>query len=179
LNGELTLNIAGLLKPWRQGLDPKEIYREVGEYIELLTSVSNEHLRPDGGLTKDHAKALLDAVVRLEKQIERAAEESPEMRIRTRGVDFGWLREECEDAIKAAHSKRDRIKEQCAKSALHLNLKFCDEQPTSGSRESRFRKLTTLVYQAVTGGIDCDLERACENALRPYREIISTEYPPK
>jgi len=102
LNGELTLNIAGLLKPWRQGLDPKEIYREVGEYIELLTSVSNEHLRPDGGLTKDHAKALLDAVVRLEKQIERAAEESPEMRIRTRGVDFGWLREECEDAIKAA-----------------------------------------------------------------------------
>ncbi len=149
------------------------------EYIELLTCVTNEHLRPDDGVTRDHAKALLNTVIRLEKQIKRAAEQSPEMRIRTRGVDFGWLREECEDAIKARSSKRDRIKERCARSALHLNLKFCEERPTSGSRESRFRKLTTLVYQAVTGEIDCDLECACENALRPYRALISTEYPPK
>jgi hypothetical protein len=152
-----------------------EIEKAVRDDIKLLQDVTREFYKPDvKERTRDGAQRIRADLARLAKTIAHVTKASPEMNVRLRGRPLGleWLREECDAAIKAKKDKKDQCKVACARTAMYLILKFSGKDPTSGSRTSPLRKIAGLLYRAIGGETDADLERACEVVLKPMRPLI-------
>jgi hypothetical protein len=72
-----------------------------------------------------------------------------------RGVDPGF----------ATHPNYDQAKHSCAWLALGLMRELSDGKIT-GTKDSAFRAVTSLLYEAVSGQPDVDLKRACDSVLQ-------------
>ena len=77
------------------------------------------------------------------------------------------LREVCAHAVDpgfATHPNYDHAK-HCAWNALGLMRELSDGKIT-GTKDSAFRVVTGLLYEAVSGRPDADLKRACDSVLQ-------------
>ena len=162
-----------------------EILAAVGEQIDLLRNVNSEIFsRTAVRNTRKGAKLLLTDIKAFEG---RVADATPELRFRLGldlpQVEFGTQRllielkhfkDECNAAIKAA-SGRNQLKEWRARIAVSLIVRYSKRKPHSGSAESAYRKISGLLYKAVTGqppGRD-NLKRACDTVLKAMSEAAS------
>ncbi len=78
------------------------------------------------------------------------------------------LREVCARAVDpgfASHPNYDHAKHLCAWNALGLMRELSDRKIT-GTKDSAFRVVTGLLYEAVSGQPDADLKRACDSVLQ-------------
>jgi hypothetical protein len=78
------------------------------------------------------------------------------------------LREVCARAVDpgfASHPNYDHAKHLCAWHALGLMRELSDRKIT-GTKDSVFRVVTGLLYEAVSGQPDADLKRACDSVLQ-------------
>jgi hypothetical protein len=78
------------------------------------------------------------------------------------------LREVCARAVDpgfATHPNYDHAKHLCAWHALGLMRELSDGKIT-GTKDSAFRVVTGLLYEAVSGQPDADLKRACDSVLQ-------------
>jgi hypothetical protein len=78
------------------------------------------------------------------------------------------LREVCAHAVDpgfATHPNYDHAKHLCAWNALGLMRELSDGKIT-GTKDSTFRVVTGLLYEAVSGRPDADLKRACDSVLQ-------------
>jgi hypothetical protein len=78
------------------------------------------------------------------------------------------LREVCAHAVDpgfATHPNYDHAKHLCAWNALGLMRELSDRKIT-GTKDSAFRVVTGLLYEAVSGRPDADLKRACDSVLQ-------------
>jgi hypothetical protein len=83
------------------------------------------------------------------------------------GVELKRLRKVCARAIDpgfASHPNYDHAKHTCAWHALGLMRELSDGKIT-GTKDSAFRVVTGLLYEAVSGQPDADLKRACDSVL--------------
>jgi hypothetical protein len=76
----------------------------------------------------------------------------------------------CQELIQKS-ATYDLCKRRCAEAAHGLMLEFSERNPTSYAG-SPFRKITSRIFEHVTGRRDEDLERACEAVLRARRENV-------
>jgi hypothetical protein len=77
------------------------------------------------------------------------------------------LRKVCARAVDpgfASHPNYDHAKHLCAWFALGLMRELSDGKIT-GTKDSAFRVITGLLYEAVSGQPDADLKRACDSVL--------------
>jgi hypothetical protein len=77
------------------------------------------------------------------------------------------LRNVCARAVDpgfATHPNYDHAKHLCAWHALGLMRELSDGKIT-GTKDSAFRVVTGLLYEAVSGRADADLKRACDSVL--------------
>ena len=77
------------------------------------------------------------------------------------------LRNVCARAVDpgfATHPNYDHAKHLCAWQALGLMRELSDRKIT-GTKDSAFRVVTGLLYEAVSGQPDADLKRACDSVL--------------
>ena len=84
------------------------------------------------------------------------------------GVELKRLREVCARAVDpgfASHPNYDHAKHLCAWLALGLMRELSDRKIT-GTKDSAFRVVTGLLYEAVSGQPDADLKRACDSVLQ-------------
>jgi hypothetical protein len=78
------------------------------------------------------------------------------------------LRNVCAHAVDpgfATHPNYDHAKHLCAWHALGLMRELSDRKIT-GTKDSAFRVVTGLLYEAVSGQPDADLKRACDSVLQ-------------
>ena len=78
------------------------------------------------------------------------------------------LREVCARAVDpglASHPNYDHAKHLCAWHALGL-MRELSEGKITGTKDSAFRVVTGLLYEAVSGQPDADLKRACDSVLQ-------------
>jgi len=78
------------------------------------------------------------------------------------------LRNVCARAVDpgfATHPNYDHAKHLCAWHALGLMRELSDGKIT-GTKDSAFRVVTGLLYEAVSGQPDADLKRACDSVLQ-------------
>jgi hypothetical protein len=78
------------------------------------------------------------------------------------------LREVCARGVGpgfASHPNYDHAKHLCAWHALGLMRELSDRKIT-GTKDSAFRVVTGLLYEAVSGQPDADLKRACDSVLQ-------------
>ncbi len=126
--------------------------------------------------TRDDARAIAKAASLLEEQIEYARL-SPEMVLRLeperqRLMDcLRAVKHICEDAERN-QARDDQIKSWCAKIAFTLLIRFSSEIPTSGSPDSTYRIVTSLLYEVLTGEAGRDLKRACDDHLKIMRPLL-------
>jgi hypothetical protein len=77
------------------------------------------------------------------------------------------LRKVCAHAVDpgfATHPNYEHAKHLCAWHALSLMRELSDGKIT-GTKDSAFRVVTGLLYEAVSGRSDADLKRACDSVL--------------
>jgi hypothetical protein len=78
------------------------------------------------------------------------------------------LRKVCAHAVDpgfATHPNYEHAKHLCAWHALGLMRELSDRKIT-GTKDSAFRVVTGLLYEAVSGRPDADLKRACDSVLQ-------------
>jgi hypothetical protein len=83
-------------------------------------------------------------------------------------VELKRLRKVCAHAVDpgfATHPNYDHAKHLCAFRALGLMRELSDGKIT-GTKDSAFRVVTGLLYEAVSGQQDADLKRACDSVLQ-------------
>jgi hypothetical protein len=185
----LTSEIVELLKPWRPALVPdgdiygphkhgphssEKIHRYVHEQVTILRDEGKEHYtRESRDRTRFHAEEVLHTAIKLKKQVEDAIEHSAEMRARLRVLPDGksgllnWLDVACKEseaAIRQAGDRHHFFKAKCVTVALDFILRFSETRPTS-YEGSNFRRIASLVYEAVSSEADCDLKRMCDPKL--------------
>jgi hypothetical protein len=185
---EIVHAVMEALKPWptREQIDTKlikktnsasAIEKAVREEIERLHDSMRVFCTPEAKKeTREGAKRIRAAITRLEEQIARATKaSSPEMwlRLLERPLDLEWLRQVCDAVIEGRGEDQRKI--GCARAAMYLVLKFSANKPTSGSRTSPLRQIAGLLYEAIGGEPDLDIERACEVVLRERRRLIQTQ----
>jgi hypothetical protein len=98
--------------------------------------------------------------------------ENSELAYRARADSF-WaelkrLREVCVSAVDpgfGSHPNYDHAKHLCAWLALGL-MQELSEAKITGTKDSAFRVITGLLYEAVSGQPDADLKRACDSVLQ-------------
>jgi hypothetical protein len=73
------------------------------------------------------------------------------------------------DVIPADHAKH-----LCAWHALGLMRELSDRKIT-GTKDSAFRVVTGLLYEAVSGQPDADLKRACDSVLQDMDQRSGTD----
>ena len=107
---------------------------------------------------------------------------SPEMRMRlkpTRPRVAEEMKSECDAAIQStlADGRRDQVKEWCARSAFGLIVKYSNLPPTSGSTDSPYRHIASLLYEIVDpNSRRIDFERTSEAVLRRFAPLIGTNH---
>jgi hypothetical protein len=83
-------------------------------------------------------------------------------------VELKRLRKVCAHAVDpgfATHPNYDQAKGLCARSAFGLMQELSDGKIT-GTKDSAFRVVAGLLYEAVSGKPDADLKRACDFVLQ-------------
>jgi hypothetical protein len=165
---ELVSAIAGRLKPWLDCWTRDDIVTDINEQINLLKKTAPDFFaRQAVTQTRDNARNVFATVTRLEEKI------SAELRLRLAG-SFADIKRECKAAISGSltRGRGDQVKEWCALSAWRWIVKFSQARPTSGSINSPYREIASLVYEAVTGNQDKDFERTCEAVLKRRRHLV-------
>ena len=87
------------------------------------------------------------------------------------------LRNVCARAVDpgfATHPNYDHAKHLCAWQALGLMRELSDRKIT-GTKDSAFRVVTGLLYEAVSGQPDADLKRACDSVLQDMDQRSGTD----
>jgi len=87
------------------------------------------------------------------------------------------LRNVCARAVDpgfATHPNYDHAKHLCAWQALGLMRELSDRKIT-GTKDSAFRVVTGLLYEAVSGQPDADLKRACDSVLQDVDQPSGTD----
>jgi hypothetical protein len=67
------------------------------------------------------------------------------------------------------HTNYDHAKHMSAKFAFLL-MKGLSDRKITGTENGRFRTITNLLYEAITGEPDADLKRACDSVLAEIRD---------
>jgi hypothetical protein len=81
------------------------------------------------------------------------------------------LRMDCERQEPPLHSsgpEPDREKVYCATLARNLMMKF-STRPITGSAESPYRQIASLLFEALSGNGEVDLKRACDRVLHDVK----------
>jgi hypothetical protein len=100
----------------------------------------------------------------LRDQIERANKDRAE----SFRAELKRMREVCSRAINNGlgyHPNYDPTKRFCAQFARGL-MENLSRRTITGTKDSAFRAIASLLYEAVTGKRDADLKRACDAWLR-------------
>ena len=87
------------------------------------------------------------------------------------------LRKVCARAVDpgfGSHPNYDHAKHLCAWHALGLMRELSDRKIT-GTKDSAFRVVTGLLYEAVSGQPDADLKRACNSVLQDVDQRSGTD----
>jgi hypothetical protein len=87
------------------------------------------------------------------------------------------LRDVCARAVDpgfATHPNYGHAKHLCAWHALGLMRELSDRKIT-GTKDSTFRVITGLLYEAVSGQPDADLKRACDSVLQDVDHRSDTD----
>jgi hypothetical protein len=165
---ELVQTIVGLLKPWVDPYQQRDVIAGVNEQIGEFEAALPELSREGVIATRECARKILRKVTGMQRQLDA----SPEMRARLSPM-LDNIKRECEAAIKGTLTERgggnDQVKEWCARKAWVLVIRFSKSRPTSGSADSPFRHIAGLLCNIIepTEGDDVpDLERPCEAVLK-------------
>jgi hypothetical protein len=202
-------SIVGSLKPWRPQLRQiktghlikkteaelrTQISDAVCERVNLLHATAPEHFTSEARRrTRDDARDLIKTVKRLENQIKRIRQGSPELRIRLGlapvssassfdGVttalvslshqpnleaDLAWLRATCAEAERGAADIKDQCKRLCVHTAWLLIARYSENEPTI----NRIGEVAALLHQAVTGlkPKKTDFRWLCQQMLRQLK----------
>jgi hypothetical protein len=171
-------------KKWRKEQRRyQEILREIrshltrnGMYgvVRVLRRTSPEYLeRCAIQKTREDADAIAKSVAKLSELLERATL-APEMQLRLEPEKDALLRglravqEICEQADQNQPGA-DQVLIWCASIAFTLLFRFSDKMPTSGSAQSPYRVVASLLYEVLTGEHGHDLRRACDKHLKAMR----------
>jgi hypothetical protein len=138
--------------------------------------------------TREDAREIIGALDHLEDLL-RSATLGPELRLRL-GLDTaGMIPEHAANApawrlMTALNEVRDlcqqgdinqpaadQVRIWCARIAYSLMDRFSTEEATSGSADSPYRVLASLLYEVLTGEAERDLKRACDQHLREMRML--------
>jgi hypothetical protein len=125
--------------------------------------------------TKDDAREINSLAEKLKIAVSRKTL-SPEMRLRLEHQMDGLLatldaiQSECRNA-ESNQSGKDDVLLWCARTAFSL-LVSSDRRPTSGSVQSPYRVIASLLYEIVTGERGHDLRRACDAHLKTMRMLL-------
>ena len=166
-----------------------EILREIRSHlsrngmcgvVRLLRRTTPEYLERNAiQKTRDDAEAIAKSAAKLSKLLERATL-APEMRLRLEPEKDALLsglravQEICEQADQ--NQPRDQVLTWSASIAFTLLFRFSDQTPTSGSAQSPYRVVASLLYEVLTGEHGHDLRRACGEHLKQMRRAVSTNH---
>jgi hypothetical protein len=196
--------IVNALRPWKQGFSKLRVPVSVRHEIEVLSKTAPlvEELT-DRRAMKTHAKKLDKARREFETLLtsspgplwgslfsegasDRMSIQDHVGRLARVNSFFNQLKrigEVCDRAIKNGfgfHPNKDFCQVMCARSAYVLMQKLSNATISSSSPESKFRVITGLLYQAVSGSdAPPDLERACDAELRGWKKIGLERSPDK
>jgi hypothetical protein len=171
-------------KKWRKEQRRyREILREIRSHltrngmcgvVHLLRRTTPEYLERSAiQKTREDADAIAKSVAKLSELLERATL-APEMQLRLEPEKDALLRglravqEICEQADQN-QPPTDQVLTWCARIAFTLLFRFSDKMPTSGSAQSPYRVVASLLYEVLTGEHGHDLNRACDKHLREMR----------
>jgi hypothetical protein len=161
----------------------REILREIRSHLTrngMYTVVRTLRRAAPGYLerdairkTREDARAIAKSAGKLAALLDRATL-SPEMQLR--------LEPEKERLFEGLHRLQnlcvladqnqpdgDLLLEWCARIAFTLLFRFSDKTPTSGSAQSPYRVVASLLYEVVTDQQGHDLKRACDKHLKRMR----------
>jgi hypothetical protein len=160
---EIGAEIVKLLEPRRPGWTAAEIPDRVHKNIEALRAdVPAFFQREAINTERDRARGLIDTIADLERQFRIAPRElklafpiddlHPDSHPARIFAELNHVRERCEAIIAntLTAGRKDQVKGWCARTALHLIRTFSTQNPTCGSDESTFPRITALIYEAVT-----------------------------
>jgi hypothetical protein len=161
----------------------REILREIRSHltrngmcgvVRLLRRTTPEYLERSAiQKTRDDADAIAKSAAKLCEQLERATL-APEMQLRLEPEKDALLRglravqEICEQADQN-QPRTDQVLTWSARIAFTLLFRFSDKMPTSGSAQSPYRVVASLLYEVLTGEHGHDLRRACDEHLKEMR----------
>jgi hypothetical protein len=161
-------------------------FHAVCEIIRPLRQAAPDYLDRNAiRTTRADARTIAQSIADLESHFRRATL-SPELRIRL-GLNIAHspdevgnlpvprllvalkaVRDICEAADRGQPSD-DQVKIWCAKIAHTLMVRFSNEKPSSGSEQSSYRTIASLLFEVLTGIRGHDLRRACNDHLRAMR----------
>jgi hypothetical protein len=195
---DLVQLIVGLLKPWADPYQQRDVIAGINEEIAVLKAAFPELSREGVIATRASAKRLLPKIARLQHEIARLQHEldekaSPEMRMRL-SAHVSAMKRECDAAIQGTltEGRRNQVKEWCVKKAWALICKFSEKRPTSGSTDSPFRHIAGLLCKIIdseghmgarnrgkpTDGDEIpDFERGCEDFLKEMALVQKPKKP--
>jgi hypothetical protein len=173
-------------KKWRKEQRRyREILREIRSHltrnglcgvVRLLRRTTPEFLERNAiQKVRDDADAIAKLATKLSELLERATL-APEMQLRLAPEKDALLRGLravqgiCEQADQN-QPRTDQVLIWCAKIAFTLLFRFSDKMPTSGSAQSPYRVVASLLYEVLTGEHGCDLRRACDEHLKVMRSV--------
>src|SRR5262249_13241968 len=138
----------GRFQPWPEA----DVRAGVQKEIELLRDALPDFATRDAVVaTRQSARRIAAAIDRVKAEIKRT---SPEMRLRlkldvpNRLAALDEMKAECDAAVRSAvtEGRKNQVKEWCARRACGLIIRFSKQKPTSGSPESPFRLIASLLY---------------------------------
>jgi hypothetical protein len=163
-----------------------EILREIRSHlsrdgmcgvVRLLRRTAPDYLTKDSvRKTRDDARTMTQAVERLGELLHQETL-SPELRLRLepeRERLLNSLDEVKRICVQAEVNQpgNDPVRIWCARIAFTLLNSFSNETPSSGSADSRYRVITSLLYEILTGEQGRDLKRACDEHLKAMRPLL-------
>jgi hypothetical protein len=168
----------------------REILREIRSHltrngmcaiVRLLRRTTPEFLERNAiQKVRDDADSISKLATKLSELLERSTL-APEMRLRLEPEKDALLRglravrEICEQADQN-QPRTDQVLAWCARIAFTLLFRFSDQTPTSGSVQSPYRVVASLLYEVLTGEHGHDLRRACDEHLKGMRQAVSTNH---
>jgi hypothetical protein len=189
-------NIVDQLRPYKKGVSRSHVLAAVQHEIDVLSKFAPlwERLN-DRPAIKKHAKKLDAALGEVEKLLASAPDmlavtlfdplrpdgavmspEEIELAYRARRglllAELGRLRKDCGRKF-GIDPRKNTIAENCAWFARGMMVELSDNPIGSSTPQSKFRVITGLVYQAVSGcETPPDFERACDEAARSHRMLL-------
>jgi hypothetical protein len=188
---EIVEEIVDHLRPWKSHKSVAAITTAVNHELNVLLKLAPLQAQLfDRAGNRAHAKKLDGALSEVKTLLasapgalawflfgplspsESQSIENIELAYRARADSFfaelKRLRKVCAHAVDpgfATHANYDDAKDLCAWNALGLMRELSDGKIT-GTKDSAFRVVTGLLYEAVSGQPDADLKRACDAVLQ-------------